>query len=291
MRLLSYNTTATYRPAAPAPSAPAVSAPAAQAPVVVAAQAPATRQAPVGLYDWSGARTRLASLTEGLAAIRRDIQAMMNAFRPQATAVPTPAPTPAPAPAPAPAPKPKPKPEAKPAPKPKPEPKPKPKPAPVDKLAGMSAAELAALGANNKKAFFEVLRPAAEAGEKKYGVPAEITMAQAALETGWGKSIIPGFNLFGMKGTGPAGTVKKKTWEVYHGKTVHITADFQKFHNFSEAVEWHGKRFHNGYYDKALANWKKNKSVEGFAKDITGTYATDPAYGAKLMSIIKQYKL
>ncbi|MNS52837.1 Exo-glucosaminidase LytG precursor [compost metagenome] len=155
----------------------------------------------------------------------------------------------------------------------------------------MSVAKLQELGRTNKKAFLEALRPAAEEGEKKYGVPAEVTMAQAALETGWGKSIIEGYNLFGMKGTGPAGSVKKKTWEVYNGKTVHITAAFQKFHNFSEAVEWHGKRFHNGYYDKALENFKKYKSATRFAQDITGTYATDPAYGAKLTSIMKQYNL
>jgi membrane-bound lytic murein transglycosylase B len=172
MRLLSYNVTALARPAAaptvPAAPAPAVAAPAV-APAVAATPAPTVSLA---LFDWGAARTRLTVLTNGLAAIRRDIEAKIASA---------------------------------------PAPKPKPAPKPVDKLLTMSVAKLQELGRTNKKAFLEALRPAAEEGEKKYGVPAEVTMAQAALETGWGRSIIEGYNLFGMKGTGPAGTVKKKT--------------------------------------------------------------------------------
>ena len=202
------------------------------------------------------------------------------------------APAPVAQPAPAPQPKPAPAPKAQPKPEPKPQPKPKPKPqAKPDPLKTLSAAELAHLGATDKRKFFEVLRPAAEASERAHGVPAAITLAQAALETGWGKSIIPGFNIFGIKGTGPAGTVKKGTWEVYNGKTVTITANFAKYHHFKEAVEQHGKRFHNGYYDKALANWKRYHDPQRFARDITGVYATDPQYGNKLISIMKTYDL
>ena len=205
--------------------------------------------------------------------------------------------TPVASPAPAPA-KPKPKtqppvhkPKPKPAQKPKPAPKPKPSNTATNKLKDMSMATLKHLGATNHKAFLEALRPAAEEAEKKYGVPAAVTMAQAALETGWGQHIIPGYNVFGMKGTGPAGSTKQKTWEVYGGKTVTIYANFKKFHNFYEGTIEHGKLFHNGYYDKALANFKKYHSAERFAKDITGTYATDPSYGSKLISIMRTYKL
>jgi flagellum-specific peptidoglycan hydrolase FlgJ len=238
---------------------------------------------------------------------RRLMEQVVGAIKPQTdwnTGLPPvgiqPAPAPAkPAPAkPKPAPKPTPKPVAKPKPAPKPPKpavKPAPKPAPsagkAEALKHLSAAKLAELGRTNKKAFLEALRPAAEEAEKKYGVPAEVTMAQAALETGWGQHIIPGFNIFGIKGTGPAGTVAKGTWEVYNGKKVTITANFAKYHNFYEAVFAHGKLFHNGYYDRAVANFKKFKSPERFAQDITGTYATDPAYGAKLISIMKQYKI
>jgi hypothetical protein len=168
--------------------------------------------------------------------------------------------------------------------------------APVDpglnKLKTMSAEELKRLGAlPDKSQFFAALRPAAQEAERTYGVPAAVIMAQAALETGWGKSIIPGFNIFGHKGTGPAGTVAKETWEVVNGKTIHIVANFAKYHSFYEGVVYHGKRFHNGYYNKAVENYAKYKDPDRFARDITGIYATDPAYGSKLISIMNQYGL
>ncbi|MFN3431827.1 MAG: glycoside hydrolase family 73 protein, partial [Candidatus Sericytochromatia bacterium] len=150
---------------------------------------------------------------------------------------------------------------------------------------------LARLGAEDKAGFFAALRPAAEEAEREYGVPAAITLAQAALETGWGKHIIPGYNIFGIKGTGPAGTVSKGTWEVYDGKKVTITANFAKYHNFYEAVKLHGKLFHNGYYDKAMNQYARDKDPFAFARNITGTYATDPEYADKLSSIMRDYNL
>ncbi|MFN3431493.1 MAG: glycoside hydrolase family 73 protein [Candidatus Sericytochromatia bacterium] len=177
-----------------------------------------------------------------------------------------------------------------PAPAPKPPAKP-PADAATEALKRMTPERLAELGRTNKAGFFAALRPAAEEAERIYKVPASVILAQAALETGWGQHIIPGYNIFGHKGTGPAGTVTKRTWEVINGKTVWIDAGFAKYHNFYEAVSYAGKRYHNGYYDKAVANYAKYHDPERFARDITGIYATDPAYGSKLTSIMKQYKL
>jgi flagellum-specific peptidoglycan hydrolase FlgJ len=161
----------------------------------------------------------------------------------------------------------------------------------AQKLKDLAPQELARLGREDKKGFFDALRPAAEEAERKYGVPAAITLAQAALETGWAQHIIPGYNIFGIKGHGPAGTTSQGTWEVYSGKKVTITANFAKYNNFYEAVLLHGKLFHNGYYDKAIDQYAKDHDAFAFAKNITGVYATDPSYGSKLSSIIRQYKL
>lgn len=174
---------------------------------------------------------------------------------------------------------------------PAPAPAPAPAPSTGSALSKMSAAQLAHLGATNKQAFFAALRPAAEEAQRKYGVPAAVIMAQAALETGWGKSTMGGYNLFGHKGVGPAGSVIKRTWEVVNGQTVDINAKFRKYHNFHEAVAEHGKWFHNGYYSKAVNNYARYHDPERFARDITGIYATDPAYGSKLISLMRQYKL
>jgi flagellum-specific peptidoglycan hydrolase FlgJ len=211
-----------------------------------------------------------------------------NTFRPPAPPAPVPPPPPAP-PAPSAAPgRPAP---GRPAPG-RPAPGgPAADPAGVQRLTSLSPEELARLGRTDKAAFFAALRPAAEEAERRYGVPAAVTLAQAALETGWGQHIIPGYNIFGIKGKGPAGTVNRGTWEVYGGRKVTIRANFARYNNFAEAVTLHGKLFHNGYYDKAVAQYARDKDPHAFARNITGTYATDPSYGRKLSSIIRQYHL
>jgi flagellum-specific peptidoglycan hydrolase FlgJ len=161
----------------------------------------------------------------------------------------------------------------------------------ADRLKGMSADELARLGRTDKRAFLEALRPAAEESERRYGVPAAVTLAQAALETGWGRAIIPGFNIFGIKGKGPAGTISRGTWEVYSGRRVNITANFARYNDFYEAVMLHGKLFHNGYYDRAMNQYQRDRDPHAFARNITGTYATDPSYGRKLSEIMRTYGL
>ena len=161
----------------------------------------------------------------------------------------------------------------------------------IERLKALSKAELARLGANDKQAFFAALRPAAEEAEKQYGVPAEVTLAQAALESGWGKSALGGFNIFGIKGSGPAGTIASRTQEWVSGRYVTITANFAKYGNFYQAVVEHGKRFHNGYYDKAVNQFAKDQDYRKFIQNIQGIYATDPKYSSKLLSIIDDYHL
>jgi flagellum-specific peptidoglycan hydrolase FlgJ len=171
-----------------------------------------------------------------------------------------------------------------------------PQPQPLDpqsrqQLETLSPQELARLGREDKAGFFAALRPAAEEAERQYGVPAAVTLAQAALETGWGQHIIPGYNIFGIKGKGPAGTTEQGTSEVYGGKTVHISANFAKYHNFYEGVVEHGKLFHNGYYGKAMDQFQRDHDPIAFGRNLTGVYATDPEYGDKLASIMRGYHL
>lgn len=158
-------------------------------------------------------------------------------------------------------------------------------------LNALSPSELANLGANDKAAFFAALRPAAEEAERVYGVPAAVTLAQAALESGWGKYAIGGYNIFGIKGTGPAGTVAKETQEWDGSQYITITDNFAKYNNFYEAVVEHGKLFHNGYYDKAVNQFAQDHDYRSFINNIQGIYATDPQYSSKLFSLIDQYGL
>jgi flagellum-specific peptidoglycan hydrolase FlgJ len=161
------------------------------------------------------------------------------------------------------------------------------------RLAGqaVSVSELKRLGASDKRAFFERLRPGAEAAERKYGIPAAVTLAQAALESGWGASALPGYNLFGIKGRGSAGSTSSATQEVYGGRWVNTRDKFAAYSSMEEAFEAHGKLFHNGYYDRAVTQYARDRNPHAFARNITGVYATDPNYGQKISRIMREWNL
>lgn len=161
----------------------------------------------------------------------------------------------------------------------------------INQLKTMSPTTLKNLGKSNKEAFFKALLPAAIESEKEFGVPAEVTLAQAALESAWARSPIGGYNIFGIKGRGPAGTVNVGTKEYLNGRYVSIKDNFAKYNNFYEAVKEHGELFHNGYYDKAVDGFSKNKNTYAFIDNIQGIYATDPHYSKKIKSIIEDYGL
>jgi hypothetical protein len=72
-----------------------------------------------------------------------------------------------------------------------------------------------------KKEFIEFVGENARRAKAATGVPASVTVAQAILETGWGKHTIgEAKNLFGIKGRGPAGSVRAPTREYSNGKWI-----------------------------------------------------------------------
>lgn len=158
-------------------------------------------------------------------------------------------------------------------------------------LRDLSELELAELGGRkDKTAFFMALMPAALESERLTGVPASVTLAQAALESGWGKAGHH-FNLFGIKGKGTDGTSKPLTTEeVIDGKRVVIQDRFAKFKDFHDGVLAHGSYFlqHHAW---ALENGKikavyadnPQKFVAAFLKG----YATALDYQKTVLSIMK----
>ena len=93
-----------------------------------------------------------------------------------------------------------------------------------------------------KQQFIDAVKAGAKAGHEKYGILPSLTIAQAALESGWGKSHIEN-NLFGMKaGTSWAGgTATRATREFVNGKWVTIEAKFRAYGSFNESIEDHAK--------------------------------------------------
>lgn len=164
-------------------------------------------------------------------------------------------------------------------------------PAPSYQRHQSSASSAATPGTAAQRAFINEIAPGALAAQRTYGVPAAVTIAQAIDESAWGQSTLASqdHNLFGIKGTGPAGTVMLPTQEVYGGQTVSTTAPFRVYHDVAESIDDHGQLLaHSGSYANAMAS---RESPNGFANALTGVYATDPSYGTNLIGLMRQYNL
>lgn len=153
---------------------------------------------------------------------------------------------------------------------------------------GASEAALASYkgGKLSPAEFGKLFGPVARENMRKTGVPASVTLAQAALETGWGRSSIgDAKNLFGIKGTGPAGTIRVPTQEFVNGRMITINDNFRKYNSWQESFDDHARLLQNSRYGYAL---QFNKNPDRYAQEIhKAGYATDPNYASKLISIMK----
>jgi flagellum-specific peptidoglycan hydrolase FlgJ len=163
--------------------------------------------------------------------------------------------------------------------------------APYQRHQEAPAVQPAAPGSPLQRAFIEQVAPGAMATQRKYGVPASVTIAQAIDESAWGQSMLAtqDHNLFGIKGTGPAGSDLLPTQEFAGGQLVDTTAPFRVYHDVGQSIEAHGKLLaRSDYFTNAMAN---RRQPNAFAAALTGVYATDPGYGTKLIQLMQQYNL
>lgn len=116
----------------------------------------------------------------------------------------------------------------------------------------------------------------------KYGVPADVTLAQFGLESGFGKHMPPGSNNpFGIHAAAGQAYVMGYDWDA-SGKRV--PTKFAKYASLADAFEAHGKLLATG---AAYAEARKHlDDPMAYAAALTGHYATDPQYGAKLQAMI-----
>jgi len=142
----------------------------------------------------------------------------------------------------------------------------------------------------NPADFFAALLPGAIACLDATGVPAGVTLAQAACESAWGTKA-PGNNLFGIKAdaawAGP--TVSFATHEDLAGRWVEITAAFRAYPDFASSLIDHGRFLRaNPRYAACFAT---GDSI-AFARAVAAAgYATAPDYGDTLCTIIAAHDL
>ena len=145
-----------------------------------------------------------------------------------------------------------------------------------------------------QKKFIERVGALAAADMQKSGVLASLTIAQAILESGWGKSglTVKGNALFGIKaGTSWTGAVYSgKTQECYDGVTfTTVTGLFRAYGSWAESVADHSDLLSRNARYKAVIGERDYKAA---CRAIAAAgYATDPKYADKLVQIIETYAL
>lgn len=143
-----------------------------------------------------------------------------------------------------------------------------------------------------QKAFIERVGAMAAADMQKSGVLASLTIAQAILESGWGKSglTVKANALFGIKaGTSWKGRVySTKTQECYDGVTfTTVTALFRAYDSWEESVADHSALLTGAARYKAVVGERDYKTACRAIK--AAGYATDPQYPDKLIQLIESY--
>ncbi|VTU20190.1 flagellar assembly peptidoglycan hydrolase FlgJ [Variovorax sp. RA8] len=144
-------------------------------------------------------------------------------------------------------------------------------------------------------AFVERMGASAQAASEASGVPAPLILAQAALESGWGKREIraddgtQSYNLFGIKADrgwkGP--TVETTTTEYVDGEPQKVRAKFRAYGSYEEAFTDYAKFItRNPRYANVLATDDPAAAAHGLQK---AGYATDPQYGHKLVRIMQKF--
>jgi flagellar protein FlgJ len=144
----------------------------------------------------------------------------------------------------------------------------------------------------NVQEFVRDLAPHAVAAAKKLGVSLRVVLAQAALETQYGKHMPThpdgrsSYNLFGIKaGSGWDGAkVNVPTLEFEDGVAVRRQANFRSYDSPSRSFADYADLIATS--PRYAAARGKGDDVMGFAKALVdGGYATDPSYAAKVAAI------
>jgi flagellar protein FlgJ len=143
--------------------------------------------------------------------------------------------------------------------------------------------------------FVNTMLPMAREAAARIGVDPRYLVAQAALETGWGKSVMraqdgsSSHNLFGIKAgsSWQGGSARAITSEFRDGQMVKETAQFRSYDSYKDS--FHDLvtllQTNNRYQDVV----KSADNPEQFVRELQKAgYATDPDYASKISQIAKQ---
>lgn len=149
----------------------------------------------------------------------------------------------------------------------------------------------------SKDDFIRNMRPHAERAAREIGVDPDALLAQAALETGWGRAVPCNangecsFNLFGIKaGSRWSGaTVNVPTLEFEEGVAVRKFERFRAYDSPADSFRDYAALIGgNSRYANARGT---GENVEAFASALQqGGYATDPNYAQKIAAVASEVR-
>lgn len=137
--------------------------------------------------------------------------------------------------------------------------------------------------------FIDSHLPVAQSIQQKYQVPAGVVLAQSALESNWGRTVV-GNAYFGVKGHSPSGaTTTFTTHEVVNGKAIKIDDAFRAYSSYADAADDYARMLRNN--PRFRTCFLYTSSLQFAAALARNGYATDPAYATKINAIIRAHKL
>ncbi|WP_415587081.1 LysM peptidoglycan-binding domain-containing protein, partial [Liquorilactobacillus mali] len=142
--------------------------------------------------------------------------------------------------------------------------------------------------------FINSIASSAQQIAQQYNLYASLMIAQAATESGWGTSTLStkAHNLFGIKYSGSGSYITMNTQEYYNGAYHTVSAKFQSYSSYSDSLVAYAKLISNNFGNSTKANASTvSIAAANLSKGKYGTYATDPSYATKLLSIINLYSL
>lgn len=150
----------------------------------------------------------------------------------------------------------------------------------------------------SQAAFIEQIGGTASQVAASSDLYASVMIAQALVESANGTSTLscgPYYNLFGVKEYDGGPAVYMSTLEYLDGEWVTMKEPFRCYNSYYESFVDQANllrtvKAHGGYYYAGA--WKSHSSsyLDATAY-LTGRYATDPGYGAKLNQLIQAYNL
>ncbi len=139
--------------------------------------------------------------------------------------------------------------------------------------------------------FLKSLLPAALRVSRHHSLPPSIALAQAVLESGWGRSALARRhgNLFGIKAGSSSRAVTMGSLEHRDGITRSERCQFQAYSGPEQSLAHHARLLSE---DRRYAAAREHRDDwRGFLQRLAPRYATDPRYVQRVSWLVERYQL